>query len=111
MHASEAGAALALQPEDEGEKTALSRLRDIYRRATQYRLPAPYWDEEPGRYCDLNPTGEDALVLRDGMGADAADGEAGEGLLAGDYTYLKIELDREPDLDLDASQLVTEGSA
>ncbi|QKY16413.1 hypothetical protein [Halorubrum sp. CBA1229] len=79
MHASEAGAALALQPEDEGEKTALSRLRDIYRRATQYRLPAPYWDEEPGRYCDLNPTGEDALVLRDGMGADTADGEAAEG--------------------------------
>jgi len=79
MRASEAGAALALQPEDEGEKTALSRLRDIYRRATQYRLPAPYWDEEPGRYCDLNPTGADALVLRDGMGADAADEEAAEG--------------------------------
>ena len=76
MHASETGAALALQPEDEGEKTALSRLRDIYRRATQYRLPAPFWDEEPGRYCDLNPTGEDALVLRDGMGADAVEGES-----------------------------------
>ena len=79
MHASEAGAALALQPEGEGEKTALSRLRDIYRRATQYRLPAPYWDEEPGRYCDLNPTGENALVFRDGMGADTVDAEAGEG--------------------------------
>ena len=79
MHASEAGAALALQPEDEGEKTALSRLRDIYRRAVQYRLPAPYWDDEPGRYCDLNPTGEDALVLRDGMGADAVEGEAADG--------------------------------
>ncbi|WP_418283899.1 hypothetical protein [Halorubrum sp. DTA46] len=79
MHASEAGAALALQPENEGEKTALSRLRDIYRRATQYRLPAPYWDDEPGRYCDLNPTGEDALVLRDGMGADTVDEGAGEG--------------------------------
>ena len=79
MHASEAGAALALQPEDEGEKTALSRLRDIYRRATQYRLPAPYWDAEPGRYCDLDPTGDDALVLRDGMGGDPVDGEAAEG--------------------------------
>jgi len=84
MHASEAGAALALQPEDEGEKTALSRLRDIYRRATQYQLPAPYWDAEPGRYCDLNPTGEDALVLRDGMGADTAGGEATGGARADD---------------------------
>jgi hypothetical protein len=79
MRASEAGAALALQPEDEGERTALSRLREIYRRATAYRLPCPFWDDEPGRYCDLNPTGADALVLRDGMGSDAVDGEAAEG--------------------------------
>ncbi|WP_162530997.1 hypothetical protein [Halorubrum distributum] len=31
MRASEAGAALALQPENEGERTALSRLREIER--------------------------------------------------------------------------------
>ena len=61
MRASEAGAALALQPENDGERTALSRLREIYRRATAYRLPCPYWDEEPGRYCDLNPTGADIV--------------------------------------------------
>jgi len=78
MMASESGAELALQPETDCEETALNRLREIYRRATQYRLPAPYWDEEPGRYSDLNPTGEDALVLRDGMSADAGDGEAAE---------------------------------
>ncbi|OYR38349.1 hypothetical protein DJ82_12235 [Halorubrum sp. Ib24] len=96
MHASEAGVALALQPEDEGEKTALSRLRDIYRRATQYRLPAPYWDGELERYCDLNPTGEDALVLRDEMRADAADGEAAEGAHIGSEVRVHPCLEFDP---------------
>jgi len=69
MHVSDGGAALALQPEDQGEKTALTRLRAIFRRATQYRLPGPYW-VDAAEFTDLEPTGRDALVVQDGVGWD-----------------------------------------
>ena len=77
MRASESGGELVLQPENDGEETALTRLREIYRRATRYRLPAPYWDA-PTRYFDVRDGGKDVLVFIDGMGwtSDDADGEA-----------------------------------
>ncbi|WP_058366389.1 hypothetical protein [Haloparvum sedimenti] len=75
MLASEGGAALALQPETEGEQTALTRLQAIYRRATQYQLPTPYWDAA-ANFPDLDSTGEEVLVFRDGMNGTPVDGEA-----------------------------------
>lgn len=75
MHVSDGGAALALQPESEGEETALTRLRAIFRRATEFRLPGPYW-VNASEFPDLESTGRDALVVQDGAaGADKADGE------------------------------------
>ena len=76
MRVSEAGASLALQPEGAGERTALVRLRAIYRRATAYQLPHPRWDD-PSGYVDLNVDGREALVIPDGLaGGNDVEGEA-----------------------------------
>ncbi|WP_256402434.1 hypothetical protein [Halorubrum salinum] len=76
MRVCEAGASLALQPEGDGERTALVRLRAIYRRATAYQLPHPRWDDPTG-YVDLNVDGRDALVIPDGL-AGSDDSEMAE---------------------------------
>lgn len=75
MRVSETGASLALQPEGAGERTALVRLRAIYRRATAYQLPHPRWDD-PSGYIDLNVDGREALVIPDGLGGSDEDHDA-----------------------------------
>jgi len=76
MNTAESGVKLALQPESDIELTALSRVREIYRRTTQYRLPAPYWDN-PANYEEVDKEGLDVLVFIDGMncGTDSTQGE------------------------------------
>lgn len=52
----------------------LPRLRAIYRRATEYRLPSPHWDD-PGEYPDLEDQGREAIVFPSCL---AGGDEAGE---------------------------------
>lgn len=110
MHVSDGGAALALQPENEGEKTALTRLRAIFRRATQYRLPGPYW-VTPSEFPDLDTSGRDALVVQDGAeGADEADGEDGLGVRVVEFEEPEedLTLDTDEDLEFGTPTLTTD---